>query len=137
MNEPAFALDPRPPGGRASAPSAAPGDATTVGGGSALVCRACRARITTEDARASFFGAHTHDRMNPSGFAFRIGCFRSAPGVLVATPPSAEFPWFPGHRWQIVVCRGCFEHLGWLFSGPDTFYGLVLDKLVPEEHADE
>jgi len=130
---PAFALDARPPRAPSGAPSPSSDDATTVGSGRAIVCRACRTPITTDDARTSLFGAHTHDRMNPSGFVFRIGLFRRAPGALVASPPSDEFPWFPGHRWQIVVCRGCIEHLGWLFSGAETFHALVLDKLAAEE----
>jgi hypothetical protein len=132
---PALALDARTPHAPGGAPSTSPDDAATVGGSRALVCRACRTPITTEDARASLFGAHTHDRMNPSGFVFRIGLFRRAPGALVASPASDEFPWFPGHRWQIVVCRGCIEHLGWLFTGANTFHALVLDKLAAEDGA--
>ena len=133
MPLPALAKDPRPPAAPARAASPRAEDAETGGQGRALLCVACRSPITTEDARVSLFGAHTHDRMNPSGFVFRIGLFRRAPGALVASRPSDEFPWFPGHRWQIVVCRQCLEHLGWLFTGADDFHALVLDRLVIEE----
>lgn len=130
---PALAKDPRPPSTPARAASPSTEDAALVDRARALVCRVCRAPITTENARVSLFGEHTHERMNPSGFVFRIGLFRRAPGALAASPPSDEFPWFPGHRWQIVVCRQCLEHLGWLFTGAETFHALVLDKLVIEE----
>jgi hypothetical protein len=99
----------------------------------ALLCKACRHRITTASARIEAFGAHLHDRMNPAGYVFRLGLFARAPGVMSVTAPSGEFPWFPGHLWQIVVCRGCLEHLGWLFSGASRFFALLPEKLVPAD----
>jgi hypothetical protein len=101
-------------------------------GGDALVCRACRSVVTTAGARASLFGSHIHDRLNPAGFVFRIGCFHRAPGAIAIGAPSADFSWFPPHLWQVALCRACLEHLGWFFSGPSTFSALILDKLLQE-----
>jgi hypothetical protein len=129
---PALALEQRPDATRTS-PTPEAGEEATDHGGPALVCRLCKHVITTEGARASLFGAHVHDRMNPGGFVFRIGVFHHAPGALAIGAPSAHFSWFPGHLWQIALCRGCLEHLGWFFSGPSSFSGLILDKLAEED----
>ncbi len=107
-------------------------DVDTLTGGHVLVCRVCRNPVTVTRERISILGAHAHDRVNPSGFMFRIGCFREAPGAVSIGTPSAEFPWFPGYLWQVALCRGCFEHIGWFFSGSDGFYGLILERLVEE-----
>ncbi|MBI1731367.1 MAG: hypothetical protein HYR49_01185 [Gammaproteobacteria bacterium] len=95
-----------------------------------LRCRACGWLITTETARCAVGGAHEHQRTNPAGFEFRFGCFRDAPGCGRIGPASGEHTWFAGCVWRIAVCGGCGEHLGWAFSGADTFYGLILDRLV-------
>jgi hypothetical protein len=125
------------PSGDPSSPAREPGalpdaqDQGTDGDGEALVCKACRYPITTASARIEAFGAHLHDRMNLYGHVFRIRLFAVAPGSMCVTSPSADFPWFPGHLWQIAVCRSCIEHLGWLFSGPSRFFGLLPEKLTP------
>ena len=44
------------------------------------------------------------------------------------------FSWFPGYAWMVGVCRGCGEHLGWLFVSADSrFHGLIADRLAEEE----
>lgn len=42
---------------------------------------------------------------------------------------SAEFTWFPGYQWQIVLCTVCRSHLGWLFSADQAFFGLIANRL--------
>ena len=97
-----------------------------------LVCEVCRSLITTTAARLELFGGHVHTRINPAGYVFRLGLFADAPGVKSVTEPSHEFSWFPGYAWQIVVCRGCLEHLGWEFGGEKRFFALLPEKLVAE-----
>jgi len=126
---PLLLLERAPPPGQTDL-QAKPKDAGTDDGGEALVCAACRHPITTTAARFEAFGGHLHDRMNPSGYVFRLGLYSRAPGVRSASGPSSDFTWFPGYRWEIVVCRGCFEHLGWRFSGLDVFFALLPEKLV-------
>lgn len=95
-----------------------------------LVCAACGTTVTWSRDRVERFGAHVHDRVNPAGVVFRIGCFRAAEGAHPAGPSHSEFAWFPRHRWQIGLCAGCRAHLGWRFvSAEGAFWGLILDAL--------
>jgi hypothetical protein len=103
-----------------------------------LVCAACGHGITSASSRTARSGRHAHTFANPHGFVFHIGCFTAAPGCRAASGPSTEFTWVPGFAWQIAVCRGCGEHLGWLFrSAEETFCGLILDRLVEQGGRDE
>ena len=97
-----------------------------------FVCEVCRYFITTTSSRIELFGGHVHNRINPAGFVFRLGLFADAPGVVAVTEPSLEFSWFSGYAWQIVVCRGCLEHLGWEFRDEKRFFALLPEKLVVE-----
>ncbi|ACY18999.1 cereblon family protein [Haliangium ochraceum] len=100
----------------------------------ALLCAACRQRVTATNARVERGGQHEHLCTNPHGFAYHIGCFAAAPGCVAAGAAERGFSWFPGYAWQIAVCRGCWAHLGWRFgAGGDRFHGLILNRLVEEE----
>jgi hypothetical protein len=70
-----------------------------------------------------------HTFFNPAGIVYEIGCFRNAPGCMTYGPPSLEFAWFSGYSWQVVCCRSCQEHLGWIFYADDEFFGLIINKL--------
>jgi hypothetical protein len=102
-------------------------------GDDSIVCSTCDAPVARAQDRIVRFGSHAHDRVNPSGHVFRIGCFGRATGVREVGDSSSEFPWFPAHRWTIVVCHRCSTHLGWRFDGrgrpASVFWGLVLDRL--------
>ena len=98
----------------------------------AIRCRACGRAITTSAERTSISGSHEHTRFNPSGFVFRFGCFRAAPGCVVAGEPTGDDSWFTGYRWSYALCGGCGEHLGWEFDGEAGFFGLVLERLVED-----
>ena len=77
-------------------------------------------------------GSHRHTFANPHGIIFEIGCFKQASGCAAVGPPSAEFTWFAGYRWQPGLCVACLIHLGWVFSaaGGDGFHGLILERLI-------
>ena len=126
-----FKNEPRPPaGGHESQDQVGPREKT----GGVLVCAGCLHAITTATARIEMAGSHSHTFSNPHGFVFHIACFGTAPGCEAGSDPSTEFSWFPGYSWQIAVCRGCGEHLGWLFAGGDThFHGLIVDRLAETE----
>ncbi|WP_045218838.1 cereblon family protein [Desulfonatronum thioautotrophicum] len=106
----------------------APGEARQ----SALRCKACGREVTTEDQRIAVNGRHDHVFFNPHGHVFEIGCFAQAPGAVPASPPCAEFSWFPGLAWQVAACANCGAHLGWYFQDGEVegFFGLILDRLV-------
>ena len=98
-----------------------------------LLCRFCLNTITDNSRKTTTLGQFIHCRTNPAGFMFEFGCFADAPGCSSRGEATAEHTWFPGHSWKLAVCRYCGEHLGWLFKGDSSFYGLILDRLVAEE----
>src|SRR2546428_11793134 len=99
----------------------APEEATGVGDQAeerhVVVCAQCEARITDAGARVEIDGRHLHTCVNPAAIAYRIGCYRSAPGAVPEGEPSGYFSWFAGCTWQVVVCGHCRVHLGWAFAG--------------------
>lgn len=97
-----------------------------------LYCRSCRLEVTDESQRTSVAGEHVHTRSNPHGAIFCFGCFAGAPGCVVIGGATEEHSWFTGCRWRVAVCRGCGEHLGWLFTGERRFFGLILGRLVAD-----
>jgi len=102
--------------------------------GHVLVCARCLHAITTASARIEMSGSHAHTFSNPHGFVFHIACFATAPGCQARSDSSTDFSWFPGYSWRVAVCRGCDEHLGWLFAGGDaSFHGLIVDRLAETE----
>jgi hypothetical protein len=125
-------------------PGEAPGTGVEAaldrGGGArrTLLCRFCGGPITSLRDAIDVEGRHQHTFFNPAGILFEIGCFGAAPGCLVSGPPTEEFAWFAGYRWQYSSCRSCDAHMGWFFSagaGP-CFHGLIVARLVEEEHDD-
>ena len=103
-----------------------------VGGDApAILCAACRRRVTTTGARIEMMGLHAHTCVNPAGLSYRIGCFAIVVGCEIVSNPSSEWSWFPGWRWQVEQCGGCRTHLGWKFIRNDSaFHGLILDRLT-------
>ena len=101
--------------------------------GHRILCAHCGQTVSTSSQRIDCAGAHEHRFENPAGFAFRIGCFRHAPGCRCVGEATLEWTWFPGHAWSVALCRRCGQHLGWGY-GPgatgDAFFGLILDRLA-------
>lgn len=105
--------------------------------GRRLLCRLCRLPITSDAERTSVEGNHVHQRTNPFGLEFEIACFRGAPGAAAVGEATLEHTWFAGHTWEIAVCRGCSEHLGWRFqASASSFFGLIRNRLESEEVPD-
>lgn len=81
-------------------------------------------------------GSHEHRFTNPDGFRFRIGCFSEASGLAKFGPSTLEHTWFAGYSWQVELCGGCREQLGWFYrSDEHSFHGLILDNLVEVEES--
>ncbi|GAB7079328.1 cereblon family protein [Megalodesulfovibrio paquesii] len=132
-----------PPGVPWRIPEDPPGDGRdeagqrpTTGQGSAffqekpLRCRRCNAPVTSRDAAVEVSGRHAHVCCNPAGLVFEIRCFAMAKGCAAIGLPSSAFTWFARYSWQISVCRQCRAHLGWKFTGPTQFFGLIVDRLI-------
>ena len=96
----------------------------------AVLCAECAQEVTRRRYRTAVGGGFEHSFANPAGIVYQIGCFEEAEGVGETGEPSSEFSWFDGYTWQVVVCRACMIHLGWLYwSGEHRFYGLILPRL--------
>jgi hypothetical protein len=98
------------------------------------VCAVCSHPVTTEEERIEVDGKHAHVCVNPHGILYRIECFRDAPGCTGVGDPETFWSWFPGCSWQVGLCAGCGEHLGWRFrSADEAFVGLLPERLARGE----
>jgi len=96
-----------------------------------IICTQCRGLITFREAAREVAGKNEHTFSNPYGILFHVSCFQMAPGCLATGKTSGDFSWFPGHRWQVAICRGCQVHNGWRFvSGEGQFFALITDKIT-------
>ncbi len=96
-----------------------------------IVCASCNYHITDPSKQIVVDQSFNHIFANPHGHVFEIGCFSQARGCVSSSISSNEFSWFVGFSWQIVICRYCSNHLGWVFSSDtNRFFGLILDKLI-------
>jgi hypothetical protein len=106
------------------------------GSESYLLCQQCHQIITSASEMIEVSGFYQHTFANPEGILFEIGCFRKAIGCWYIGPATEEFTWFKGLQWKVAVCSRCLIHLGWLYSGNESFHGLILDRLVRSAASD-
>jgi hypothetical protein len=97
-----------------------------------LACVACGGRITPPSARIEVNSAHEHAFVNPAAERFVVRLFSIAPGCAGAGGWSTVWTWFPGHAWEVALCRGCGAHVGWCFHGATTFHGLIRERIALE-----
>jgi len=94
------------------------------------LCAWCLNRVASEKDRARPGGQSEFSFANPQGVWFHILTFLRAYGCRQAGVPTLEHTWFPGHAWSYCVCASCGVHLGWFYSGPAEFVGLIRDRIV-------
>ncbi|MBI1272415.1 hypothetical protein GC174_18470 [bacterium] len=90
-------------------------------------CRFCDHDITRPSLAVE---PHEHTFRNPAGLSFHILCYSDAPGALNNGVPTLEHTWFSGYAWSYAICQNCQSHLGWWFTGIDTFAGLIATRLI-------
>ncbi|KPJ01351.1 Protein cereblon-like [Papilio xuthus] len=79
---------------------------------------------------------------NAGGYMHDIVTVSRARGVVPSGRRSAEFSWFPGYAWTIIVCGACRTHLGWQFDAlsrslrPEYFFGLCRNYVQPRADAE-
>lgn len=95
-------------------------------------CHSCKHVITHKYEQITMQNSHTHHFTNPAGINYHIACFSHAEGCVETGPLVSEHTWFAGYRWQVTLCAGCHEHMGWLFRGEDFFYGLICNRLIED-----
>lgn len=94
--------------------------------------------------------------VNPHGFHFDVITMTESWSKSANNEKQLSNTWFPGYTWNIQVCGGmlsslvnlirlgCRGHIGWKFESvelhvgknvwpPDTFYGLIYDRLEAVE----
>ena len=92
-------------------------------------CTNCATRITQSRFQIPINDCTEHRFANPAGMTFHIACFTVVFSVTMRGHATLKDTWFPGYLWRILLCRACELQLGWEFAGPDTFYGLIINRL--------
>lgn len=90
-------------------------------------CRACGHVLARDGDRLVL---ETSTFVNPAGVVYQIAAFREAAGCALAGDPTTYWTWFPGHAWRYALCGNCGVHVGWAFSGPSRFFGLLAERIV-------
>lgn len=90
-------------------------------------CKNCGFEITSPSFAMD---GHEMTFRNPEGYSFHVLCYSDAPGASDVGEATTEASWFPGHAWTFAICRQCKTHLGWWYSGPNRFAGLIATRLI-------
>jgi hypothetical protein len=93
----------------------------------AVRCAACGHALARERDRLPL---DTSTFVNPEGVVHRIAAFRHAEGCAVAGEATTYWTWFPGHAWRYALCGKCSIHVGWAFTGPSSFFGLLTARIA-------
>jgi hypothetical protein len=94
------------------------------------LCAQCLHGVASEKDRLSSEGQGECSFTNPAGIRFEILLFSRAPGCQQAGLPTLEHTWFPGHAWSYCLCGRCGRHLGWYYTGPSEFAGLIRNRIL-------
>ena len=94
------------------------------------LCAGCLNRVANEKDRFKYDGKAEFTFANPDGIRFEIITFSQAIGCRKIGVPTFEHTWFPEHAWSFCQCDRCQMHLGWFYSGPHDFVGLIRNRLV-------
>ncbi len=106
------------------------GQPETAGAAEDWLCAWCLHRVARERDRYPIEGQDEFAFTNPAGVRFEIITFESAAGCEAHGTPTLEHTWFAGYAWSFCACQECGQHLGWQYTGPNTFVGLIKDRLV-------
>jgi len=94
------------------------------------LCAWCHNRVASEKDRFLREGKSEFSFKNPEGIRFHIFVFSRTFGCRQTGVPTLEHTWFPGHAWSYCLCDRCRTHLGWYYSRPSEFAGLIRDRIV-------
>jgi hypothetical protein len=90
----------------------------------------CRHQLARSTDRIEVAGRHLHTCVNPHGYVYRIALYQAADGALGVGEWSDLHSWFAGTFWQVVCCRACSIHIGWIFTGEGgDFHGLIANRV--------
>jgi hypothetical protein len=94
------------------------------------LCAWCFNRVASDKERFCYEGQSEFSFSNPSGILFDIVTFARTIGCRDLGDTTLEHTWFPNHAWSYCMCARCQTHLGWFYTGPTEFVGLVRDRIV-------
>lgn len=94
------------------------------------LCSWCLNGVARDEDRFSQSGVSEFSFKNPASIWFVILTFERTIGCRQLGIPTLEHTWFPDHAWSYCVCDRCGMHLGWCYTGPNEFAGLVRDRIV-------
>jgi hypothetical protein len=94
------------------------------------LCAWCLSRVANESDRFSYSGQSEFYFRNPAGVLFHIITFTQTVGCHETGVPTLQHTWFSGYAWSYCVCGQCSRHLGWFYSGPSGFVGLIHNRIV-------
>ena len=94
------------------------------------LCAWCHHRVANERDRFQYDGKDEFSFSNPDGICFEIITFSQAPGCHQTGVPTLEHTWFPGEAWSYCHCDNCSQHLGWFYTSPLEFVGLIKSRIV-------
>ena len=94
------------------------------------LCAWCLQRVANDQDRFSYDGRDEFVFRNPERVQFEFITFAHTSGCRDTGQPMLEHTWFPGHAWCYCLCGRCGQHLGWSYTGPNDFAGLIKARLV-------
>ncbi len=94
------------------------------------LCVWCLNCVANDKDRFHYKGQSEFRFRNPEGIKFHIITFSRAKGCREVGVPTEQYTWFPGHAWCYTVCKRCRMQLGWHYTGPNEFVGLIRDRIV-------
>ncbi len=100
-----------------------------VAGGDWL-CAWCHNRVASDRDRFKYEGRSEFTFRNVEGTRFNILTFSRTLGCEPAGVPTLEYTWFPSHAWSFCMCDQCKAQIGWFYTGPEEFAGLVRERIV-------
>lgn len=101
-----------------------------------IICKNCNRVLcgTSQVISISSAGSSAH-YVNSGGYVHDLLTVSRVSSTRPRGLPSAEYSWFPGYKWTILECEGCFHHIGWRFTSstllPPSFYGLTRGSIRP------
>ncbi|HWQ90997.1 MAG TPA: cereblon family protein [Clostridia bacterium] len=94
------------------------------------LCLWCHNRVANERDRFRYQGKDEFAFTNPDGVHFQIITFSCILGCVRTGTPTLQHTWFPDHSWSYCQCDQCGQHLGWFYSGENTFIALIKSRIV-------
>ncbi|CAL1539913.1 unnamed protein product [Lymnaea stagnalis] len=101
-----------------------------------LRCETCQKEIASKKhvfsmSREGPLGAY----VNPGGYVHEMFTVTAVQNLYNVGGSSTEHSWFPGYAWTINQCKGCYSHMGWMFTAtkkslsPRKFWGLCRSSI--------